>query len=854
MRANHAVLLAGAALLAIVTTEAACAQDRGAQTYDIAEQDLKYALGTVARQAGLELVVRSEAIQGKRAVALHGNYTPREAIERLLRGSGLRAEIRDGTIFVSEIAASGPTSISTAETSSEILVTGSRVRGAPIASPTISITHADMVNAGQTRMADVVRDIPQNFGGGTNPGIGFAVPESKGNSLGSASSINLRGLGSDATLTLLNGHRLTYNAADQGIDISAIPLAAVERIEIVADGASALYGSDAVGGVANIILKSDYDGVGISARIAGSTEGGGFQQQYGATAGQVWNSGGVIVAYEFERDNALMGRHRDYTKDRPALTLFPSIKRHNVLVSAHQELTSSLTLSVDALYNRRRTERSYASTTDPDFQVAGNYRRDKSSAYAIAPELAWDLGATRLTLSGMYGVDRTHYLANVYRGGSLIFQSAGCYCNKAQAIELSGETPLFALGSGNVRIAYGAGYRNNDLHGFRTLGAAQDIRASQDSYYGFAELNLPLVGPQDELSFLHRLNVSAAVRYEDYPGIDRIATPKLGLILAPTQDFEIKASWGKSFKAPTLYQGYSDKVAVVDAAVYYGGGSYPSSAQVLEVTGGNPNLKPERASTWTVTFAAHPVAVPNLRFEISYFHVRYRDRVLQPVTYLSQALSNAVYADQVSFDPSVADQQAALADALFYDYSPAGYDPAAVVAIVTNNYQNIARQVVQGVDGSLRYQADVGAAGRLLFNASASYLESRQQSSPLQPSAALAGNIFNPPHLRGRFGVTWENGPFTAALNGNYIGPVKDIRTAPSVRVGSMTTFDINLRYEWGPGNENLRGLSIGLLVQNALNTRPDLIDSPRLYQAPYDSTNYSPFGRVLALSVAKKW
>ncbi|MFA7584728.1 MAG: TonB-dependent receptor, partial [Novosphingobium sp.] len=118
----------------------------------------------------------------------------------------------------------------------------------------------------------------------------------------------------------------------------------------------------------------------------------------------------------------------------------------------------------------------------------------------------------------------------------------------------------------------------------------------------------------------------------------------------------------------------------------------------------------------------------------------------------------------------------------------------------------------------------------------------------------LAGNIFNPPHLRGRFGVTWENGPFTAALNGNYIGPVKDIRTAPSVRVGSMTTFDINLRYEWGPGHETLSGLSIGLLVQNALNTRPDLIDSPRLYQAPYDSTNYSPFGRVLALSLAKKW
>src|SRR3546814_6163063 len=91
--------------------------------------------------------------------------------------------------------------------------------------------------------------------------------------LASTSTLNLRGLGPDATLTLINGHRIAYDGAFQGVDISAIPLAALDRLEIVADGASALYGSDAVGGVANIILLRDFDGIWSSARISGTTEG-----------------------------------------------------------------------------------------------------------------------------------------------------------------------------------------------------------------------------------------------------------------------------------------------------------------------------------------------------------------------------------------------------------------------------------------------------------------------------------------------------------------------------------------------------------------------------------------------------
>src|SRR3546814_10273297 len=104
------------------------------------------------------------------------------------------------------------------------------------------------------------------------------------------SALNLRGLGPDATLTLFNGHRVAYDAIGQGVDISAVPLAAVDRIEVLTDGSSALYGSDAVGGVANVILRRDYDGAVASARVGGATDGGDFEQQYNLVTGRRWQS------------------------------------------------------------------------------------------------------------------------------------------------------------------------------------------------------------------------------------------------------------------------------------------------------------------------------------------------------------------------------------------------------------------------------------------------------------------------------------------------------------------------------------------------------------------------------------
>lgn len=171
-------------------------------------------------------------------------------------------------------------------------------------------------------VAEALRTLPQNFGGGQNPGVGFNVPATSGEDIGGGSSVNLRGLGSDATLTLLDGRRVSYNAAHQSVDISAIPFNAIARIDVVPDGSSALFGSDAVAGVVNVILRRDLNGFEMSARVGGSTDGGNFEQQYSATGGRTWAGGGLLLAYEYGSNSRITDDQRSYGASRPGLTIY----------------------------------------------------------------------------------------------------------------------------------------------------------------------------------------------------------------------------------------------------------------------------------------------------------------------------------------------------------------------------------------------------------------------------------------------------------------------------------------------------------------------------------------------------
>jgi outer membrane receptor protein involved in Fe transport len=463
----------------------------------------------------------------------------------------------------------------------------------------------------------------------------------------------------------------------------------------------------------------------------------------------------------------------------------------------------------------------------------------------------------------VYGRDRSRYHSLQWADGAVYADLSGCYCNSAISAEGMIEGALFALPGGDAKIALGGGYRSNRMGYERTLSYTGDpvpaqqwaFDVSRNSYFGFGEIQLPVVSPDLGWNFVHRLSINGALRYERYPGMASVATPKLGIVYAPVSDVTFKASWGKSFKAPTLYQQYVTQNAWLYAASGYGSDLSPS-ATIIYLGGGNDELTPERATSWSVSATLSPSAVPGFSAEIGYFNIRYRNRVVAPILSGAGVLDNPSYASLVARMPGTG----AIADAIAYgggflqNYSGSPYDPANVVAIVDNRNRNVARQSIRGVDAAVSYAHDLKDGSTLTASLAGTYLDSAQLLLPGAQSTDLAGQIYNPPHFRGRAGLSWEGRTVSLSAWLNRIGGVEDNRAPDTLHVRGMTTLDLTARYATGLGAGILADLEFILSVSNAFDVAPDLVRTDYDYYPPYDSTNYSAIGRVISLSVRKKW
>jgi len=729
-----------------------------------------------------------------------------------------------------------------------VTVTGTRIRGGSTPSPVITIGSEQIQQEGFADLGEVIRSVPQNFSGGQNPGVAAGASQgSPGNqNITGGSGINLRGLGPDATLTLLDGRRMSYGGFSQAVDISAIPVEAVDRIEIVPDGASAIYGSDAVGGVANVVLKRDFDGVTVGGRYGGATEGGLVTREYNATAGTTWSTGGLIVAGEKTSNDPIYSDQRDYTQSmyRPS-TLWQGNDLRSGVFSLHQSLGDAIELHLDALRSERdiHTVEAYPSAYYP-YNV-------ETRTTLLAPSLEVSLpGDWTLTLGGAVGKEKNSTAQPTVNrtDGAVTGDGLEVFRNKSLTYEIDAEGPLFTLPGGEARLATGAGYRYNDF--LDLYGNKINAGGDESSRFAYAELNLPLVGPEQGIGGIERLELSGAIRTED-GGYGRVTTPKLGVIYSPSADFSLKTTWGKSFKAPTLSQRYTSQLAIYYPASTFGTG-YPSDAAALWLWGGNTSLHPERARTWSASLAFHPEALPSLETELTWFDIDYTARVLQPIIGNVVVLGNPIYAKFVDYGPTEATQAKALANiSNFYNYVGAPYDASKVVAIIDGGYANAAQQRIKGVDLSGAYWFGLGM-GRLTIRGSAGWLDSTQALTAAQSPYDLAGTLFNPAKINSRIGAVWQQGGFTASLFGNYKDGVTD--TADGRKGGSFTTFDATLRYDTGVRDDAWSNLALELSVQNLLDRAPPLYTPISLIYAPYDSTNYSAVGRFLSLSLSKHW
>jgi iron complex outermembrane receptor protein len=346
------VALAGSATLA------AHAVADAPKRVDVPAGELAEALEVLTRQAAVDLVFQSGELRSIRTEGVSGVYSPQEAVRILLKGTSLQLHTdstsgamviaapssrtvapkpiplsatgqwapapAEGRSFWSRIVLAQNDTTSTAQERrgrgqdqdvpaaaaaakdvplEEIVVTGSSIRGqeAPVGSPLVSVSRQDIVRVAPQTTRDLIATLPQftQFNVAPTPNVFFTEAP------------NLRGLGVGTTLTLLNGHRILGPGLIQAaFDPATIPTAAIERVEVVADGASAIYGSDAVAGVINVYTRRAFDGAEFQAR-AGFADGY-TAHSYSATLGQTWSSGSALLAYEHSDNDSLSGADRSY--------------------------------------------------------------------------------------------------------------------------------------------------------------------------------------------------------------------------------------------------------------------------------------------------------------------------------------------------------------------------------------------------------------------------------------------------------------------------------------------------------------------------------------------------------------
>ncbi|WP_454882595.1 TonB-dependent receptor domain-containing protein [Sphingomonas oryzagri] len=949
----------------------ACAGSASAAVaFAIPAGDLSVALKAFASQSGVPIIASIDLVRGRSGRAVVGSMTPGQALTRILAGSGLHAQWTAGAWVVK----ADPVADTPKDTSSEILVTGTRIRGtAPIGTPLTVIDRKALENSGRATIADYLQTLPQNYTGTANQET-VGISPFGGTNAAFGSGINLRGLGSDSTLTLFDGNRPAVGGTDGAfVDVSLIPSVAIDRIEVLTDGASAIYGTDAVAGVVNVRFRDHQNGF-ETHLYAGTARGDTSEFQAAQSAGKRWSTGGVFLAYQYDHHSRLSGADRKvstenltpwggpdlrgsystpgtitaangeifgipkgqdgrnlaasalivgeaHLTDRSAsIDILPDQKTHSAYASIDQALFDHVRLYGRALY----VHRSYAATIFPNSQtpytvpVTNPFYVDPigtdqpvSVSYDFAQELGHfqsegrvealtttaglkaTPGAWTVDLNGSYGHQSEHIVQTNGASSTRVAIALGDI-DPATALNLFGDGtgnaastlafirstyrlfdrstvwsaalrvdgPLFDLPAGTVKVAAGAerrheafasGYYYNslepspDIYDLYTQPGSPGARHIDAIY---AELAVPLINRAS--GFPGKLDASAAARADWYSDVGRTINPKVGLRWQPVAGVSLRGSWGTAFRAPNFNENVGTAgnsytpYAVPDPL------SPSSTSPSIIVSGYAPDIKPEKAQTWTVGLDIEPRAVPGLHIGATWFDIHYRNRIASTAGYLTQVLTQRnVYGSLVS-EATPAEIAADYASPMMYNYY--GIPANEIRYIIDLRTQNLSSEIERGLDFDLHYAhpllggtGTIGATGTRFFAIT-------QKVTSSSPSVSVLGTNYYPVRMRARGHAGWERGGLSVDAFVNYTGGYHNEEVIPAVPVHSWTTVDAQIGYRFANASP-LHGARIALSATNLFDRDP-----PYMYNSvygrtlAYDPTQASAIGRLISVEMTFQW
>ena len=862
---------------------------------NIPAQGLGPALQLLANERNVQVVYVSEDVNGVQTAGAVGNLTLDEALSSLLTGTGLRFKYLDErtvTVHFSvpdqpaaskDATSTGAAKIdqgvvlSTAEgegvaasrvndapianssmlaqldggddpaqdISEVVVVTGTRIRGvAPESSP-LSVYDREYIDrSGVGSVGQLLRTLPENFAN-VDPGTGLASNNNNGQNFGEGSAVDLHGVGPGATLVLINGHRMAPSGLNGSlVDVSLIPLSAIERVEVLTDGASALYGADAIAGVVNFVLRRDYDGQETSLRYGGSADGGGSEVGASQLFAGEWSSGSALLVLDYFDQDSLRGSERDFVPAFAAdFELLPSQERKSVFASIHQFLGLSTKLSLDALASEREFENSYTDS----LQTVESDGRTRSTGAALSASHDvnenWQIGADL-----NYARTQTELTQNFVTFG---FVGEAEINSKVSSLDLRADGPLFAAPGGVARASVGVQARREEFDDLTTAIPSVGTNLKRDVGSVYGELFLPVVGDQNSATGSRRLEISLAGRYDDYDDVGSAFSPRVGVLWSPTQIVNLRATYAESFRAAPLAQLAAGNDSYFAIALPDPSSASGSTNTILSFAPGNPALEPEQSKSWTCGFDLFPNVSDGFYMSTSYFHIKYRDRISNPPTNFSDLYTQGNALDPfIDRNPTSAELDAIYAHPRFAN--PFGLAATDIGAIYDGRLQNIGESVIEGIDANAGYSFDAFSGTMNLSAALAYALDNSLVPAEGLDSVEVFDRFSYPVQMRIRGGGDWTNGRYGASLIANYVDAYDNDIVVPNERIDSWLTFDLQLSFQAGTPE---RRFALSLSVQNLLNEDPPGFNfPPGTAYLNYDAANASPMGRFVSVQVSQQW
>jgi len=773
----------------------------------------------------------------------------------------------------------------------ELIVTGTRSTARTV---TTSLAPIDVLSAevleksGKQSVRDLISTlVPSANTSNSGAGASFAIK-----------TVSLRGLASDQVLVLVNGKRRhntailfvngTTQAGQSPPDLDLIPAGAIQRIEVLRDGASAQYGSDALAGVINILLKDAAEGGSFDALAGTTLEGDGETLQGSLNYGMALGDAAFVNATLHARTTNLVDRGkytpataqlyfpiapgvpdpRERTIDRhvshpgaPASQLYAfeynagwdvteAVKLYSFGTVASRNSAAWLTFRAPNAFNNN-------ATVYPDGYSPRLFLKDRDYQAAVGAKgsgllgFDWDVSSSlarnkvdyfESSLNASYGPASPTY----FYLGTLTFKEWTSNFDVSREFDFGLARPMF--------VAAGAEYRRSEFtitagqpesyntgpfrypagHPLATnlaavAGGANGVSGFPPTTAGTFKRNNKSLYLNIEQALTDTFEISLAGRYEDYSDFGTAETGKASLRWEPIPGYAIRATASTGFRAPSLQQQHYGSASTINVALP-GQPAQLGPSQILPTNNpaaialGAKPLEPEKSTNYSVGLVMQPL--PGLNATVDVYEIEIRNRILQ--------------SEQLGPNAAVS---AALVSA--------GLPPGQAAFY----YANAADTTTRGLDVVTDYRTDLGAYGSVKWTFSANFNKTKfDRITPPPPTLAAAGLVLVGRAQRGNFTVgtprnkqiasaEWTIDRLTATLRVTRYGKVIQRNSVnPNLDETVSPTGIVDLDLTWA-FSDSVKA-SIG--ANNLLDTLPDIVQPANRGAAtgPFTYFNqFSPFG-----------